>query len=123
MNSARILVVDDTVAIHKIISEFLEMISDKCIVELISALNLEDAKKLYIEYQGEFDMIAVDACISSYIKPDSVPFINWLRDSGYESPIVAISSLPEFNRALVTAGCSSECIKMNFPYRLSKIFG
>ena len=90
--------------------------------DVSAAETLDDACRL-IEEGGVFEAIVVDGCFPHHAGADPFPergracngekFVLWLRGSrvGYAGPILACSSLPEFNDKMVAAGATRAVAK------------
>lgn len=112
----KILIIDDDIIFQ---ADWKASLEDKATV--ISAYNLEQAEKLFAQ-NPDCDIIAVDACLTSRGKPDTIPLVVEIRKN-FKGRMIAISSNLEYNVSLVQAGCDHECDKSKVVETLEYILG
>jgi len=101
----KILVIDDDQATSK----YFEGVT-KGKIKIISAYTISEGEKKFFEVINEIDFVAVDACIESN-HPDSMDLIKKIVNSGFDRPIIAISSDDSFNNILLSAGATKKFLK------------
>ena len=82
-------------------------------VEIMRAETLSEGRKLFQE-NPDVDLIIMDACVPGD-KPNSMPLVAEIIESGYDKPIIASSSMPFYTNKLVEAGATHEADKMEAP--------
>ncbi len=82
-------------------------------VELMRAETLSEGRKLFQE-NPDVDLIIMDACVPGD-KPNSMPLVAEIVESGYDKPIIASSSIPFYTRKLVEAGATHGANKYEVP--------
>jgi CheY-like chemotaxis protein len=110
----KILVVDDDS--NQIIAHVAALrgykVSDE---EILTAITLEEANKLYETYRGELDGIILDGCVPGN-KLTTLPFIKQTKRDRkarkFSGLVVAASSLATYRRDMVAAGCTHESMKL-----------
>ena len=104
MSRPKVLIVeDDTAALMR-----MEMkLHRHC--ELLTATTQDRATELFDDYQGQIDLIVMDACVPGHTI-NTLDFVKKIRVS-YQGPIIASSSDEKLNELLTDAGCDSGCNK------------
>lgn len=97
----KILLVEDNETIGKAQKKSLEIAGG----EIFWAKNLQEARSFLKEKIGEIQLIILDACLESDT-PNSYVLISESRKMGFQGPIVASSSLKEYNNLLIQAGAN-----------------
>jgi len=105
----RIFIVEDNANLQCMFAAYIK--SSEIII--IPAKNLATGEELFHEYNGEFDFIAVDACLESK-HPDSMELIKHFLAAGFTGEIIAISNSDEFNDELIKAGATRKVLKDHF---------
>lgn len=111
----KVIVVEDDIFFQEMFSRVL---SNK--VELLQAFTIKEAEKLFAE-NPDVSVIVMDACVPGS-KPTTLPLVQKIRQT-FSGPIIAASSLPEFRKELLIAGCNHECEKIDIPRMVLKIIG
>lgn len=73
-------------------------------VEIICAQLPGEAMECYEEHKDTVDIIVMDACLADN-KPDTIPLVRHIRESGFTGHMIANSSEALFNHELIKAGC------------------
>jgi len=110
-NRPRILIIDDDRETQSLWKDMLTLMG----LELVSVFTLTEAEQQLSRIQ-EFEVIAVDACMSGNT-PDTVPLVTKLRER-FNGIMIAISNLPDFQAALIRAGCNFGCAKFDLHEKL-----
>src|SRR3990167_9663157 len=98
----KVLLVEDLEMFHDYAKKSLE---GK--VEIISALTVEDGRRLF-DLNPDVAAIVMDACVPGDY-PTTPPLVAEIRSKNFTGPIIAISSDAGFRQKLLSAGCSHEC--------------
>ncbi|HTK59869.1 MAG TPA: hypothetical protein VL283_01555 [Candidatus Baltobacteraceae bacterium] len=116
----KILIVEDETSLLEAYRA--RIVVDGLPLDVSTAETLVDAV-CAIEEDGPFEAIVVDGCFPHHAGADHLPepgracngekFVLWLRGSrvGYAGPIIACSSISEFNDKMVAAGATRAAVK------------
>jgi len=85
-------------------------------VETTFARTLAEAETVFSS--KKFDAIAVDGCLNSH-GVNTLDLVRFMRQR-FNGPIVAISTVADYNKLLMEAGCNLSCLKSSFPFALRK---
>lgn len=96
----KILVIEDD---PWVTDRYQERLAEESVEIIIAQLPFE-AMECYEEHKGTIDIIVMDACLSDH-KPDTIPLVRHIRESGFTGHIIANSAEVLFNRELIKAGC------------------
>ncbi len=89
--------------------------------EKFSVSPVYDLKSLWsLTDHHKFDAVVLDACLEERT-PDTIPFIQHLRQMGYTGPIIPNSS--DHNETLVRAGCNPRENEVGIKKHGSKLEG
>ena len=85
---------------------------EKRLHEKVSILWADSLEKAWSIFEGnpDIDLIVMDACVHGN-KPDSMPLVARIKESGYGGPIIAWSSSSSGRQALLKAGATHEVDK------------
>ena len=111
----KVLIVDDSIQWQKIWGE---MLGGK--IEVISAYSIKEARGKFAD-NPDVDAIVMDACVPGD-EPTTPPLVIEFRKT-YKGPIVAISSLPEYQKILMHVGCDHSADKNTMPEYLLNFLG
>ena len=109
-----IFLVEDNENIHKFINDALFGSAN-----IIGAMTLMDAEKIYEQNKDKFSAICVDGCVQGN-ELNALPLIRMIKKE-FNGPLIAISSYPEYRKLMVEAGCTYEIEKQLLPDLLRSI--
>lgn len=109
----KVLIVDDDTSLQ---AQWREALDGK--VELISAVSIAQAQELF-NSNRRLSAIVMDACVPG--NQINTEFLVKKFGESYHGPIIAISTMPEYRRRLILAGCSHESSKEYLTQDLLKI--
>ena len=110
-----ILLVDDEALIHLIAQDVALELS----ITLLSAKTLEEAQCLLNKYQHKLDAILLDGKLTPGFGCDTLPLISFLKEQGFDKPLVAISSSFDMRMEMVHRGCSHQFDKWRLSEKLA----
>lgn len=90
-------------------------------LRLFSAFTLDEARTTFRAH-SDWAAIVMDGTLGSG-PANTPPLVREIRQSGFGGIIIAVSILPESNRALRKAGCSHESRKDTLPDILLELLG
>lgn len=96
------------------------LLANKPKIIFISAFSVKDAERKFFN-QHDITCVVMDACVPGR-KPNTPPLVKKIRVA-FEGPIIAVSSDPEYQQILMSAGCSHRCEKNDLPAKLLEILG
>ncbi len=103
----KVLIVDDNEKFQDLCKNLL---SER--YEVISALSIPQAQGMFAAYRFKgFHIIAVDGCVPG-TELNTTTLVKEIRQTFFRN-MIAISSIPEFRKKLMEAGCNLECEKDN----------
>lgn len=111
----KVLIVDDLDYMHQLWRDILE---DQ--VQVISAMTIDEAEKIFAQH-SDLALIAIDACVPG-TRINTLPLVERWRHN-FDGPMIAISSLPEYRKELVLAGCDAESDKKELPFKIMELLG
>lgn len=79
-------------------------------IRIIKATTLVELSMIFAKYEHEIAAVILDGCIPGHYV-NTIGFIQNAREHGFDRPIVAASSLPEYRDEMVRAGCSHQAPK------------
>lgn len=79
-------------------------------IGVIAATSLEELDGAYAKYKHVAAAVILDGCIPGN-SLNTISFIKSVRADGFTRPVVASSSLREYRRQMLWAGCSHEAEK------------
>jgi len=85
---------------------------------VLSALTVEEAEELF-SANPDVNLIVMDACVPGD-RPNTFSLVQKIRQT-YTGPMIACSSLKEYRRLLIEAGCDREASKLELPTVIKKI--
>ena len=77
---------------------------------IITAMTLKEAEKKFFD-NPEIDIIVVDGCVPGRVL-NTPPLVREIRKS-FKGIMIAVSSVDEYRKDLLNAGCDIECIKVS----------
>ena len=113
MTNKKVLLIEDNVDKQKM---FIDVLIDKATI--ICVATETEAKKIFNQSK-KITIIAVDACLKDN-EPDTLELTAYIR-SKYHGPIVAISSVEDYNKKLIKAGCSHQAMKDDAPSLIASL--
>jgi len=112
-NKPTLLLIEDVISNQKKFIDELQNIADiTCVGSEVWAREAFDKNK-------EFDIIAIDACLTGD-EVDTIDLIKYIRSS-YTGPMIAISSMDNYNKILVDAGCNHQMEKKYAPAYIANL--
>ncbi|MCD4694552.1 response regulator [bacterium] len=116
----KVLLVEDERAIAKLfVIKLNKYIGEQDIV-VYWANDLSGAEKLFKSYEDNLDAIVLDACVPGS-EINTIPFLKFILESGFNGPVIVNSSIPEYNTSLMLAGATLTCFKNYTPYLIKKL--
>ncbi|MEK7645673.1 MAG: hypothetical protein AAB374_00995 [Patescibacteria group bacterium] len=87
---------------------------------IVSAFSIEEAEE---QFAANPDIVAIvmDACVPGD-RPTTPSLVQKLR-STFTGPMIAASSMSDYRRRLLAAGCDHESVKEEVPQMLLEILG
>jgi CheY-like chemotaxis protein len=75
---------------------------------ILAACSMQHARKQFAQHP-DLAMIVMDACVPGN-HPTTLPLVREFREQ-FQGPIIAVSSIDHYRKALLAAGCDHECDK------------
>jgi len=110
----KVLVVDDNESLQRSLKNVLSRHG----IIVLSALTIGEAEELF-STNPDVNLIVMDACVPGD-RPNTFSLVRKIRQK-YAGPIIACSSLREYRRLLIEAGCDQEASKLDLPIVIKKI--
>lgn len=95
-----ILVVEDSADWHRIYRRSFGNLGT-----VVIATTREEAERLFTEHRDSLALVIMDACLTEDGGPDTMLIVRKMRESGYTGIIIGASSIDEYNKLLMEAGC------------------
>ena len=116
----KILIVEDSPDLHEIYAEAL-----KGKIEIISALSIEQAQKLFDGNQ-DIKLIVMDYSVpfredDKYCS-NTIDLIKYIKVR-FSGPIIASSSTEDCRKEQLATGCTHECGKVQVPKKIMELLG
>jgi len=86
--------------------------------QLLVADSIKEAKELFSQ-NSDIDLIVMDACVPGD-SPNTMDLVREIRKV-YQGPILANSSIFEYRKTLMSAGCDKECHKFDVVKKVLEI--
>ncbi len=113
----KVLIVEDMEEFHVLWKGYLNDFSSEIV--LLSAFSIEEAEELF-SANSDIDAIVMDACVPGD-EPNTQPLVRKFRKT-FAGPIIASSSVEEYRKELIKAGCDYESeSKATLPEKLLEI--
>ncbi len=93
-----------------------EIIQGKLTV--VTAMNLEEAERKFLE-NHDFAIIVIDGCVPGR-QLNTLPLAKKIRKS-FLGDMIAVSSIDEYRKLLLQAGCNLDCEKEKLPWLILKL--
>lgn len=100
MSNLKILLIEDDKRLSTALSG---LIKDKTGLDVICAYTLKEAEEKIRTSINEISIIILDACLEVNF-PNTIPLITLSKNLGFKGPIIACSSLDEYNEVLLRFG-------------------
>jgi hypothetical protein len=94
-----VLVVEDDPSYHR---DYVKALEGKA--QILSAFTLEEGQQQFRENFNRISVIVLDACVPGDW-PTTPPLSREFRQAGFKGPMVAASSIHQYRRQLMEAGC------------------
>ncbi len=102
----KVLLIED----DEFYSEFIKADLEKGGVVVLLSTTLNGGYELFNKHSDSIDLIIMDACVPGD-RPNSMPLVRTIIESGYSKPIIACSSMPQYRGALTSVGATHQAGK------------
>ena len=100
-NKSLILVIEDDDTFFKFLEIYISFESKE--IGIIRASDLEEGDKIFFENKENIDLVLTDACVPGH-EPNSMNLIKKIKRSGFNNPIIGMSSQEVYLLKLKEAG-------------------
>ncbi len=87
-------------------------------ITIISAMTIKEAEEKFLS-NHDIDIIVIDGCVPGR-ELNTIPLVKKIKKS-FKGIMIGTSSVDEYRRQLLGAGCDFECTKWNLPITLSQL--
>ena len=109
----KVLIVEDDESYHE---EWVQALKEK--VESIHAYSVEEGERLF-ESNPDIALVIMDACVPGD-SPTTESLVKKIRQS-FSGPIIAASSVSDYRKILMQAGCDHESRKHEVPFKVAEL--